>query len=289
MSRNQVICLICNKPMRADNLPRHQKVCAVKNKYETILPRDPKNIEYQKEGNDLQFVDDIINNNIDRDKNDTIQQSSMDNLEEYQERNPAKILFIHDTGNKLSSEENKDESMIDTEKSENKIKIDDEKEKDIVDIIHVQQKDNLNENNVDRFGNKSKGLSNFDIIKIAQHLKIPNFRGTYMLDELPKAPKYKESGIVNFNTSHEPGSHWVSFFKDGDKRIYFDSYGQIIPTEIKRYLKTAEEYETDKPVIQRNIDIVQESNTKICGHLCLYVLDNLSKGKNFQEIINSIW
>jgi hypothetical protein len=142
MSRNQVICLICNKPMRADNLPRHQKVCAVKNKYETILPRDFKNIEYQKEGNDLQFVDDIINNNIDRDKNDTIQPSSIDNLEEYQEKKPAKILFIHDTEKKLSSEENKDESII-TEKSENKIQIDDENEKDIVDMIHVQRKDNL--------------------------------------------------------------------------------------------------------------------------------------------------
>ena len=156
-------------------------------------------------------------------------------------------------------------------------------------MANIQGKDNLYDNNVYRFENKSNGLSNFDIIKIAQHLKIPNFRGIYMLDELPEVPKYKESGIVNFNNSHEPGSHWVSFFKEGDKRVYFDSYGQIIPSEVEKYLKTAYEYETDKPVIQRNTEIVQEPNTKICGHLCLYVLDNLSKGKNFQEIINSLW
>ena len=133
------------------------------------------------------------------------------------------------------------------------------------------------------------GLSNFDIIRIVQHLKIPNFKGPYMIDELPGRPEYKECSIVNFSTSKELGSHWVAYYKDGDKRIYFDSFGQSIPIEIQRYLKTTEEFQTDSPVIQRNTDIVQKPNTEICGHLCLYVLDNLSKGKDFQEIINSLW
>ena len=132
------------------------------------------------------------------------------------------------------------------------------------------------------------GLSNFDIIKIVQHLNIPHFKGTFMRDELPDKPENKECGIVNFNKSTEPGSHWVAFFKDGDKRIYFDSFGQVIPTEIQKYLKTKEEFQNDAPVIQRNTDIVQEPNTEICGHLCLYVLDNLSKGAKFQEVINSL-
>ena len=132
------------------------------------------------------------------------------------------------------------------------------------------------------------GLSNFDIIKIVQHLKIPNFKGVFMRDELPSAPQNKECGIVNFNKSTESGSHWVAYFKDGEKRIYFDSFGQVIPTEIQKYLKTKEEYQNDAPVIQRNTDIVQEPNTEICGHLCLYVLDNLSKGAKFQEVINSL-
>ena len=132
------------------------------------------------------------------------------------------------------------------------------------------------------------GLTNFDIIKLVQHLKIPNFKGVFMRDELPSAPQNKECGIVNFNKSTESGSHWVAYFKDGEKRIYFDSFGQVIPTEIKKYLKTKEEFQNDAPVIQRNTDIVQEPNTEICGHLCLYVLDNLSKGAKFQEVINSL-
>ena len=132
------------------------------------------------------------------------------------------------------------------------------------------------------------GLTNFDIIKLVQHLKIPNFKGPFMRDELPSTPGNRECGIVNFNKSTEPGSHWVCFFKDGDKRIYFDSFGQKAPTEIQKYLKTKEEFQNDVPVIQRNTDIVQEPNTEICGQLCIYVLDNLSKGANFQEVINSL-
>ena len=133
------------------------------------------------------------------------------------------------------------------------------------------------------------GLSNFDILKIAKYLEIPYFKGVFTRDQLPEKIENKESGIVNFNTSKEPGSHWVAYFRDGNQKIYFDSFGQVIPTEIQKYLKTREEYQNNLPVIQRNTDIVQEPNTVICGHLCLYVLDNLSKGLNFQEIINSLW
>ena len=133
------------------------------------------------------------------------------------------------------------------------------------------------------------GLSNFDILKIAKYLEIPYFKGVFTRDQLTEKMGKKETGIVNFNTSKEPGSHWVAYFRDGSKKIYFDSFGQVIPTEIQRYLKTKEEYHNNLPVIQRNTDVVQEPNTVICGHLCLYVLDNLSKGLNFQEIINSLW
>ena len=133
------------------------------------------------------------------------------------------------------------------------------------------------------------GLSNFDIQKIAKHLEIPNFKGVFTRDQLPEKIGNRESGIVNFNTSKEPGSHWVAYFRDGSKKIYFDSFGQVIPTEIQKYLKTKNEYKNNLPVIERNTDVVQEPNTVICGHLCLYVLDNLSKGANFQEIINTLW
>ena len=42
------------------------------------------------------------------------------------------------------------------------------------------------------------GLSNFDILKFVKHLKIPNFKGPFMRDELPRTPEKQECGIVNF-------------------------------------------------------------------------------------------
>ena len=109
-----------------------------------------------------------------------------------------------------------------------------------------------------------------------------------MRDELPEQPEEKECGIVNFNKSSEPGSHWVAYYKDGNERIYFDSFGCVAPIEIQKYLKTTKEFLDSEPVIQRNTDIVQKFNTEVCGQLCIYVLDSLSKGAKFQDIIDSL-
>ena len=72
-----------------------------------------------------------------------------------------------------------------------------------------------------------------------------------------------------------------------NQRIYFDSFGQVTLDEIQRYLKSDEEYETGKEVIQRNTDIVQRINTPVCGHLCLFVLTSLTrKHLTFQQVLN---
>ena len=131
-----------------------------------------------------------------------------------------------------------------------------------------------------------KSLSNFELLDYVKQLNIPNFRGVFMRDELPKKPWINECGIVNFNTSLEPGSHWVAYYKNGTQRIAFDSYGQVILKEICDYLKTNKE--KNHAVIQRNTDVIQKFNTQICGHLCLYVLKSLSMGKTFREILNSL-
>ena len=82
-----------------------------------------------------------------------------------------------------------------------------------------------------------KILTNFDLIDYAKKLNIPNFRGVFMRDTLPKSAQNIECGIVNLNTSKEKGSHWTCYFKKGANRIYFDSFGQITPIEVQNYLK----------------------------------------------------
>ena len=48
-----------------------------------------------------------------------------------------------------------------------------------------------------------KGLTNVDLIKYAQSLKINHFRGVFMRDNLPQRPYKCECGIVNLNTTHQ--------------------------------------------------------------------------------------
>ena len=81
-------------------------------------------------------------------------------------------------------------------------------------------------------------LTNIQLSTCALELEIPHFRGAFMRDILPQYPFNVESGIVNLNTSDQSGSHWVCYYRNGSDRFYFDSYGQIIPVEIQRYLKT---------------------------------------------------
>jgi len=132
-----------------------------------------------------------------------------------------------------------------------------------------------------------KGLTNVDIESYVKKLKIPHFRGVFMRDTLPKKPRKVECSIVNLNKSNEIGSHWVCLTKIDKTRLYFDSFGQDVPLEIMRYLKTFEEYKNDVAVIARNTDIVQRINTHVCGHLCLFVLTSLMcEHLTFQQVLD---
>ena len=134
-----------------------------------------------------------------------------------------------------------------------------------------------------------RGLTNFDIWKYIKILKIPNFRGVFMRDELPKIPNPLECGIMNLNTHDQSGSHWVCYVKKDKTRIYFDSFGQITPLEMQKYLKTKIEFQNGTPVIERNTDIVQKSNTNVCGHLCLFVLTSLMREHLvYQEVLDRL-
>ena len=123
-------------------------------------------------------------------------------------------------------------------------------------------------------------MTNIKLSTYARELEIPHFRGTF-----PQYPFNIECGIVNLNTSGQSGSHWVCYYRNGNERFYFDSYGQITPAEMQRYLKAGIEFKRGSEVIQRNTDIVQAVNTSVWGHLCLVVQKSLTNGEN-QSILN---
>ena len=122
-------------------------------------------------------------------------------------------------------------------------------------------------------------LSNIEIDDAVKRLNIPNFRGCYCINMLPKICHRVECGILNLDNSRGGGTHWTAWHVNNRTKIYFDSYGLDPPLEIIDYLK--------RP-IYCNTDCFQPLDTVVCGHLCLYVLKKLSEGYEFQDILNSL-
>ena len=124
----------------------------------------------------------------------------------------------------------------------------------------------------------NKPFSNFELEDATKRLKIPSFRGLFLPDTLPKMPKKKECGKVNFNKSDSPGTHWVIWSKNGKTKIYFDSYGVQSQIEVVKYLRS---------LIHNNTDQLQPAGQVFCSNLCLYILKELGAGHEFQNILKN--
>src|SRR6266853_5994771 len=127
-------------------------------------------------------------------------------------------------------------------------------------------------------------LSNFDIVRIVKQLKIKNFKGVFMKDELNKCIGRNECGIVNLQNSDQHGSHWINYYKKGIVKYYFDSYGLDCPDNLLKYLKPTK---NSSPIICSTF-IIQKFGTVICGQLCVFVLYMLDHGHKFLDILLSL-
>ena len=86
-----------------------------------------------------------------------------------------------------------------------------------------------------------------------------------MRDQLPLTPKVNESGIINYDLSSNPGTHWASFKKIRNKVYFFDSFGLPPPDEFKIYLGR-------ENLIFYNTQVFQKANDTNCGQLSLQFL-----------------
>ena len=123
-------------------------------------------------------------------------------------------------------------------------------------------------------------LSNIQLTDAVNKLKINNFRGVFLRDQLPIRSKAYECGILNLDDSSGKGTHWVAWTKNKSDKWYFDSYGLSPPTELINYL--------GRPIYY-NSERIQPDNEVFCGHLCLYVLKKIQDGNSFQEVINNLY
>ena len=126
----------------------------------------------------------------------------------------------------------------------------------------------------------NKPLSNLELLEAARKLRIPNFRGVNLRDTLPKRPKRKECDILNLDDTTGSGTHRVAWYKNGDEKKYFDSYGLQPPNELVAYLRSPILYNTEQ---------ILPYDQVFCGRLCLYVLKQLGGGQNLQDVINSLY
>ena len=124
--------------------------------------------------------------------------------------------------------------------------------------------------------NDGRGTTDFELMKHAKRLKLRGFKGVFMRNELTGTPANHECGIVNLESSHQEGSHWVAYFKNGNEKYYIDAFGARPPKEIVRYLKS--------PILYSTYEI-QQFNSTNCGEWVLYFHNKLNKGEDFIDAV----
>lgn len=112
----------------------------------------------------------------------------------------------------------------------------------------------------------NRPLTDLDIKKFVEKAKLPNFRGVFMRNRLPKKSWTFECGIINLDDFDQPGTHWVAYHKDANITTYFDSFGNLEPPiEFVKYIGS-------KNKILYNHKQYQNYRTYNCGNLCLEFL-----------------
>jgi hypothetical protein len=130
-------------------------------------------------------------------------------------------------------------------------------------------------------------LSNYDLEELVIKMGIKNFKGCFYKDTL-KTIEASTSYIINLNSEfnekneRNAGSHWVALMTDDlQKAIYFDSYGEKEPNEIKNLLKS------NQYKIAHTTKNIQSLMSNLCGFFCLAFIYFLSVSKyRTKNIIN---
>ena len=128
---------------------------------------------------------------------------------------------------------------------------------------------------VDSASLPNKPLSNLKILMLQKSCLCIDLE-EYFCETLLKKAKLNECGILNLDSSSGDGTHWMMWFKKGNDKFYFDSYGVQPPSELIAYLKSPIYYNTER---------VQQNDEVFYGHLCLFALKQLSLGNNLQAVI----
>jgi len=119
--------------------------------------------------------------------------------------------------------------------------------------------------------------TNIQLENEARRLKFPNFRGVIMRVEINKLkPLEQDCGIIGSKTTKQNDKHWTCWWKNGEHKYCFDSFGLQPTIEIVKYLKS--------PIVYSTFHI-QQLNESNCGKWCIYMLNQLSRDDEYTYII----
>ena len=123
----------------------------------------------------------------------------------------------------------------------------------------------------------------FEIEEVVKQLKIPNFKGVFLRDQLIESKRNTndetECGIVHSHTSKEnieSVGHWTAYYKKNNKRYYFCPFGGEIYQELKDYLGL--------PIMTHNF-MIQNFEETICGELSILFIYFMSKELKYEDVI----
>ena len=121
-------------------------------------------------------------------------------------------------------------------------------------------------------------LSNFDLLKWVEFLKIKNFKGIFSRDSKDHLHR-TGSCIINLDDEIGNGTHWVATDIKGKNVFYFDSFAQPPPIEFVHYAKRI-----GKEIFFNSGHPIQELQSVRCGYYCLYFLNEIRK-KSFYDVL----
>ena len=124
-------------------------------------------------------------------------------------------------------------------------------------------------------------ISNISLEHDSKVLGIKNFQGVYSKDKLPnpmKPGKYianMQNSIVHGKQGN--GTHWIMVDVRPEESIYIDPFGVAPPPVIIQRATKPLHYSTQQ---------VEDIDSNLCGWICLFLLNENSRGNNYQDILN---
>ena len=134
------------------------------------------------------------------------------------------------------------------------------------------------------------GTTNIELIDLAKDLTIPNFYcickdelNARFIDPMDQCPTetIPINIIVNLNDfDNIVNGHWCLCFINDDQKVYYLSFGDPIPNQVKDFMMKVD----DRKILSSNFQI-QNFNTDTCGLYCILILFLLNNKIKFEDII----